>query len=312
MFYGRAITSAKRLGIDDREQAAVFEALGDVRWRVGAYAEAARAYKGAREKLAGDAASQAALLYKEARIPYRTGSYSQAIRWIRRGQKILEGVEGERAAKSRAKLTVLYAAMRAAQGRMTEAVAWCQRSIELAEAAGELDALGRAYYVLDFAWAAQGRFDKVENSERAAAIYQELGDLSALAEVYNNSGASAYYQGQWDEAIELYEKASDARRRSGDLVEAAEGMNNIGEIYSDQVDSTRRRSVFNEVHRVYRSAENIVGIAFALGNLGRVAYRSGRCDEATVLLETARVMFAKAATRPRCSKPMRASRSAGS
>ncbi len=290
-FYRRAIESAKRVEASPRELASLYEALGDANWRIGAYGESAAAFRSARKHLAGDPAAAAGILYKEARIPYRAGSYSQAIRWIRRGEKVLEGVEGEDAAKRRAKLTALYAAMRAAQGRMSEAVEWCRRAIEQAEAAGEMDALGRAYYVLDYAWAHQGRFENVVNSDRAAAIYLEIGDLNSLAEVYNNSGMYAYYQGRWDEAIDLYEKATEARLKAGDQVEAAMSTNNVAEVYSDQGRLEEAEAMFKEALRVCRSADNRGGIAFALGNLGRVESRSGRGEEALRLFEQARSLF---------------------
>ncbi len=291
LFYERAIEAAKQVEASSREQATLYEALGDAQWRIGNYPKTASAFKAARRLLSGDPVAEAGVLYKEARIPYRAGRYSDGVRLVRRGQKVLEGVESEEAEKTRAKLTVLYAVMRAAQGKLSEAVKWCLRTMELAEAAGELDALGRAYYVLDYAWAQQGRFENAVYSERAAKIYEELGDLSSLAEVYNNSGMYAYYQGRWGEAIQLYEKSTDARLEAGDRVEAATSENNVAEIYSDQGRLPEAEALFKDVLRVCRAVDNPGGIAFALGNLGRVASRSGQIEEAMNLLTRARAMF---------------------
>ena len=46
--------------------------------------------------------------------------------------------------------------------------------------------------------------------QRALAIYEELGDLVGQANVLNNLGTAAFYLGQWKEALDVYQKESEA------------------------------------------------------------------------------------------------------
>ena len=80
----------------------------------------------------------------------------------------------------------------------------------------------------------------------------------------------------------------DLRMRLGDTVDAALGTNNIAEVLSNQghLDDAQRR--FEEALRVWRAADFRMGVGYALGNLGRVAYRDGRHAEGLDLLERAR------------------------
>ena len=107
----------------------------------------------------------------------------------------------------------------------------------------------------------------------------------------------------------------DLRMRLGDTVDAAPGTNNIAEVLSNQghLDDAQRR--FEEALRVWRAADFRMGVGYALGNLGRVAYRDGRHAEGLDLLERAREIFqamraAPEAGRDRCS-PSRVSGTPG-
>ena len=67
--------------------------------------------------------------------------------------------------------------------------------------------------------------------------------------------------------------------------------NNIAEVLSNQghLEDAQRR--FEEALRVWRAADFRMGVGYALGNLGRVAYRDGRHAEGLDLLERAREIF---------------------
>ena len=235
------------------------------------------------------------MLHKEAKIPYKAGRFSLSIRRIHRGLKVLDEVPTEEALHPRFQLTALYAGIRAAQGRYAEAIGLCEWLIEHAASHPDddvvNDALGRAYYILDFCHVEQGHVEQATHSDAALAIYQRLGNLASQADVMVNAGTYAYYQGKWDEATRLWQDASEARLRMGDAVEAALGTNNIGEIRSDQGRLEEADALFTDALRVSRGAGNPEGIAYALSNLARVASRSMRHDDAAPMFEEARTMF---------------------
>src|SRR5207244_2830375 len=123
----------------------------------------------------------------------------------------------------------------------------------------------------DWAHVALGRPEAACYSERALAIYQELGDLAGEAVTYNNLGGFAYFQGRWDEAIELYERGRDARARTGDPVNAAYGTINIGEILSDRGYLEDAERLLTEALRIWQAAGYRWGVGFAQAQLARVA-----------------------------------------
>jgi tetratricopeptide (TPR) repeat protein len=112
--------------------------------------------------------------------------------------------------------------------------------------------------------------------------------------VLTNLGAFAYFQGRWDEAVELYERGRAARLRTGNDVDAAMGTANIAEVLADQGHYALAEQYLQETLRVCRAAGYRSGAAFARNLLGRVASRTGRYDEAHVHFEAARSEYAAA------------------
>jgi predicted ATPase len=290
--FERAIAAARRVpDLAALDVARMWEALGDVRERAGIYDRALAAYRTARRCRAGDPVGEAELLLKEAWIAEREGRYSQAIRVVRRGSRRLAGVAGPAAATTRAGLEAWYAAVRQAQGRSREAIAACLEAIGDAVAAGNLAAEAQASFILDWAYVESGRPELATHSARALEIYEQLGDLDGQAGVLNNLGGFAYFEGRWDDAIELYERGRDTRLRTGNAVEAALGTCNIGEVLADQGRLEEADAALRRALRVYRAADSPYGIAVASQHLGRVATLAGRIDEGFAHLEEARGMF---------------------
>jgi tetratricopeptide (TPR) repeat protein len=128
----------------------------------------------------------------------------------------------------------------------------------------------------------------------ALAIFEKLEILEPQAQVLNNMGTFAYFGGRWNEAVELWDRGKEIRLRTGDAVEAANGTNNVAEVLSDQGHLKEAEERFREALRVWKAAGFEQGVAYALANLGRVAYRDGRPDEGLPMLKEARAMFAEA------------------
>jgi tetratricopeptide (TPR) repeat protein len=288
-FFERALAAARRLPELARgDVARVWEQLGDVRERSGAYDRALRAYRSARRLLQENPLVEARLLLKEAWIPERMGRFSEAVRAVRKGLAVLHDVSGADAAQQRAELSAWYAAMRQAQGRHREAVEWCERAIVEARESGSLAAEAHASFILDWAWFSIGRFDLITHSERALEIYAQLGDLSGEAASLQNLGGFAFYQGRWDEAVALFERSRDARLRTGNDVDAAMGGCNIAEVLTDQGRYEEAESQLIEALRVCRAADYRSGVAFARSLLGRIAAQTGRPAEAHEHFDVAR------------------------
>lgn len=293
-FFVRAIDSARHLhDVAADEVARVCEALGDSLERLGLFGESGHAYRDARRRRRGDAIAESALMVKEGWINERGGRFSQALRWFSRGLRLLEGVEDAEAGAKRAELLAGYATVRQMQGRSAEAIRWCRTAIEAAELANEQKALAQAYYVLDWAYMELGRADEAVSLPLALAIYEELGDLPNQAVVRELMGAFAYYEGRWDAAVELYERARRDFETVGASVLRASDTFNIGEIRCDQGRLEEAEALLDDALRVWRAARWPSMVATATRQLGTVAFRDGRFADALRLLEQARADFAE-------------------
>jgi len=290
--YRRALDAAGHLReVPTVQVVDVHEALGDLLDRLGIYDEAAASYKASRRTAAGDPLQEAKLLLKEAWIAERRGDYRQGLRWVTRGLTTLDGIPGTEAGRERARLFAWYAAIRQGQGRYREVMRWCRRAIEEAEASGERDALAQAYFILDWAHVDLGEPDEATHSQRALEIYEELGNRGTAATVLNNMGMFAYFRGDWSDAVDLYQRGHDMRLMIGDVVDAAMGPMNIGEILSDRGCLVEAEVMFRDVLKVWQAAGRKEFVALTTSNLGRVASRSGRYDEAMAMFEDALRMY---------------------
>jgi len=290
-FFRRAIDAGRRLSeVTERDLSSLYEALGDVRERLGDYPGALAAYRAARRSMRDEPLLVAQLLLKEAVVTSRAGGYTQSLRWTSHGRRLLERLDEVEANKKRARLSAWYAHIRRRQGRRAEAIRWARLAIEEAEASGEQEALASAYRTLDLSNVELGRYEDVTHYPLALAIYEELGDLMESGTINNDLGAFAYYQGRWDDALAFYEKARDQWERAGDLPWAATISANVAEILSDRGQLEEADQMGREALRILRGAGLKSAIAFGLNIVGRVACRSGRYAEALELLEQGRTV----------------------
>jgi len=290
--YARAIASAKRIGVEPAELAKAREGLGDVAFRLGELARAARAYRRTRRGLEYDPVEEGRLLLKEAMVPLRLGRYTAVVRWLNRALVVLADVPSAGAAAERARIEFWYATTRLRQNRPEEAIEWCRRAITEAEQSGEArDALAHAYHLLDRAYLALDRPEEAVYSERALVIYEQLGQLEWVASVLNNMGGRAYMEGRWPETLELVDRAREAWETIGDRWWSSFATFNIADILADQGRLTEAEPLAQAALRVWAAAQTPVEVAQAKALVGRIAARTGRFEEAFRLLEDARRVF---------------------
>ncbi|HKN62712.1 MAG TPA: tetratricopeptide repeat protein [Gaiellaceae bacterium] len=286
--YRRALAAAP--AVESLEPAAVgrtWEALADVLELSGDYGGARLAYRQARARLRSDADALAGLCLKEGRLRENEGHYTEALRWYERGLRRADELDGALQVLHRLRLSLGYAAARFRQGAFEECVEWVERVIEEARAAGALEELAHAYYLVHLAYTSLGSPRRHEVRELALPIYEELGDLLGQANALNNLGIDAYYEGRWEEALGYYDRSRAARERIGDVVGAATIANNIAEILSDQGRIDEAEAELREVRAICEAAGSRLMTAVADANLGRAAARAGRTDEARELLSAA-------------------------
>jgi len=281
-FYRRALDAARHLrSVPAPEVAAVAEALGDASELAGDYEVARTGYAEARRRLPGPV-ERARLLRKTGVIHERHGRYREALRCYTRGRALVGEEEGAAGAE-RSELAIAYAGVRYRQGRYRDCLGWAETAAQEATTAWHRPGLAHALYLQDLALSDMA-VAASDQANQALAIYEELGDLVGQGNVLNNLGVSAYYLGQWADALDYYRASAAARQRAGDVTGAATEENNIAEILSDQGHFDEARRLLESARATWRSADYPVGVALALSNLGRLAARSGEFDEASQLL----------------------------
>ena len=287
-FYERALVAGRRLGtLGPGEMSSVYEALGDTRSRSGNYAAGAAAYRAARRLARGDPVEEARVVLKLAQVQGWLDRYATALRWITKALNLIEGDPGTEASQLRARLLSWYGRFCQEAGRHRQAIVYCDRAIEAAQAAGEQVALAEGLRVRFWAAMELGRLDGVSDAERALAIYEELGDLAGQATSLNLLGMAAYWRGDWVAALEYYQRALAVDRRTGSPVNAVFEQYNIAEILIDQGRFDEGVEMMSEVAREWRSAGYRSGVASTSTMLARAASAAGDFDRALVLLDEA-------------------------
>ena len=282
-FYQRALEAARDLDeITLGDQADVAERLGDT-WEFGGrYERSSAAYRRARKLGAGDPPRQVQLCRKIGYVRDHEGRYDAAQRWFRRGLAELRDVEDEDTAR----------ALRGGAHRSR----WCRAgSGWVATLAPSRSSAGRSRTPPRAGRAARWRTRTActtscswtraatrrrSYSDRAAVIYEELGDHRGVALSLNEMGSTAYWLGRWDDAVRCWERAIEADRRSGALVNNAIYLNNIGEVRSDQGRYAEAEVLLREACELWTAGGWRAGTGWALSNLGRLAARDARTDEA--------------------------------
>jgi class 3 adenylate cyclase/tetratricopeptide (TPR) repeat protein len=292
-FYRRALESARHLpDAEPAAVAAVWEALGDCLRLSGELADTARALREARRLTPDGSPRQIALIHKEGKIREDLGKYTEAIRWYTRGARSAERIEDEALRTHlQLELSMGYAQARFRQGAFADCIRRCKEVVEQSLATNDLTQLGRAYLMIYGAYTALGSPERGAFRGLALPIFEELNDLKRQATTLNNLGIEAYYEGDWDKALDVYERARELFERIGDVTSVAMATNNIGEIYSDQGRVDEAIELFASVRRAADAAGHRLWSAIALLNLGRAAARSGRFDEAESQLALAADAF---------------------
>ena len=273
--YELALAAATHVRVARQAVRDAWTALGDVRERAGLFDGAVEAYGRALRGADGDEVERAALLMRRARVFERRGQYGRALRDARRGVMAVAASSSPDADRARARLAAFRAVVYEAMGRPHHARRLAEQAVTEAERASDASALARAYTVLDWANITLGVQGFVRWAPKALALYEELDDLSGQAGVLNNLGAEAYFAGQWDEAVHLYERSRELFLRTGNDVQATTGAINIAEVLMQQGRYADAEPLLEDALRVCRSTGFRDGEAYAMLYFARLLVARG-------------------------------------
>jgi class 3 adenylate cyclase/tetratricopeptide (TPR) repeat protein len=287
--YRRAIEAARSdANATDRDTLGeAWERLGEALRAVGEPQAAAKALTEARRILRDDAFAQARLFRRHAEVAGGSEALSAAVRWVNRGFVCLDALDSPEATAWRARMRSYLGGVRNRQGRWRDAISACHQAIAEAESVNELPALAHACYALDWALVESGRGEEANYSWRALEIYQQLGDPEHESKVLNNLGMFAYFDGRWDDAVDLYRRAGAASERAGLPAVVAYTDGNIGEILSDQGHLDEAEAYLQRARRVWSATGERWAVAFGDALLGRLYVRRQEYAQGLAVLKGA-------------------------
>jgi class 3 adenylate cyclase/tetratricopeptide (TPR) repeat protein len=292
--YERALEAARSLPQLGPELAQAWEALGDARYRLGAFAAAGEAFLRARRAAPAGSLDRARLHVKSALTGERLGAYRTALRRLTEARTLLDAMPpGDDVARLQAELHAARASVLHWQGRHADAVRECRTAVQQAEQAAAADVVADALVWMDVSLLLLGEGDGSE-ARKALQMLRDAGDRPwQEGRCLNHLGVRSYFAGRWDEARRYYELCREANARAGDEWAASVAQGNEAEILADQGRLVEAESALQVALRVWRASAAPGQLAFGLAELGRIASRQGRTAQALDLLSQARALYAE-------------------
>ncbi|HEY2311873.1 MAG TPA: AAA family ATPase, partial [Gaiellaceae bacterium] len=288
-FYELALASGRFVaGVRREDRARTWVALGDAKESAGLFDAAFSALVRATRLFAADPVEQARVFRLRARARMRKGAYVAALRETAMGLRLVDGLESSSARGTRATLRALRSHLKAFQGHAREAIALAEVAVDEAKGARELEALGRAYSVLDECYRLLGEPENAVHEQLALEIYRETGDIRSSGITEFNLGTQAYAEGRWADAVEWYERAEKDSAAAGDRETVAYAQASLGEVLVGMAELDAAETALTHARRVLRASGDAPFALFAETQLARITLARGRADDA---LETLRSLL---------------------
>jgi class 3 adenylate cyclase/tetratricopeptide (TPR) repeat protein len=284
-FYELALGSGRFVaGVRGEDRARAWVALGDAKESAGLFDAAFSALVRATRLFAADPVEQARVFRLRARARMRKGAYVAALRETATGLRVVEGLESSSARGTRATLRALRSHLKAFQGHAREAIALAEIAVDEAKGARELEALGRAYSVLDECYRLLGEPENAVHEQLALEIYRKTGDTRSSGITEFNLGTQAYAEGRWADAVAWYERAEKDSAAAGDRETVAYAQASLGEVLVGMGQLDDAEKALTDARRVLRASGDAPFTLFAETQLARVSLARDRAAEALLAL----------------------------
>jgi Predicted ATPase len=289
---GRALDAVAHVA--DAPAAAVAEAAetrADLALRLGHSEEAHRALRLSRSRRVQDVSGTVRCLRKHGDVAEREGRYGQAMRWQRRALRAGENDSSASVRRESLQARLSYAVALYFQGRLREAIAWCEPVCDEARALDDAAALAQACMQIEGAAAELSPPESRGLADLAERLFREIGDDISLGNLLLNLGIVAFKSSDWGNAAQRYGEAADAFERAGDEIGAALARNNLAELLTDQGHDAQARENLEHARRVFQASAYHYGLALTESGLARLDLRGGARAEAGARLDVAMEVF---------------------
>jgi class 3 adenylate cyclase/tetratricopeptide (TPR) repeat protein len=120
----------------------------------------------------------------------------------------------------------------------------------------------------------------LESYERTLQIGEENGDKNGIAIGLNNIGLVHGDQGDYDTALSFHRKSLEIRREIGDKRGIAASLNNVGIIHDQLGDKAGALGFYEQSIEIYREIGNTDWVGRIMCNIGNIHYANGDYDKA--------------------------------
>jgi signal transduction histidine kinase len=159
---------------------------------------------------------------------------------------------------------------------------WAQSEIEELEAAlASARGTERVDILNRLAKVTQGNSprESIRHAQQGLELAEKIDDDEGKARALNNLGAANYFLGEYDLALDYYERSLDIAEKIKDDERIANALNNIGVIYFVWGQHDQSLEYYTSALEIREKIGDKRGIAVAYNNLGNVYDTAGRYEE---------------------------------
>jgi len=234
----------------------------------------------------------AELCYEIANVYELRDDYDTVFAWLQRG---LETVAELAPTVEAARIYLLGSKVYSRQGNNTQALAWCQRSLDIATQITTpegLRAYGAALYTQAGIDMRLGKLDDaIKFCQESIRAYQEIGDLSGESNAHINLASAYVLRGDWDQASTAYEHGWAIKREIGDIYGQAIGSNNLANLHLKRGEWQEARDMYAQSLAIWQNIRAPRGEAVALINLAQVYIHQEDWAQAQEYLGQSQALF---------------------
>lgn len=140
----------------------------------------------------------------------------------------------------------------------------------------DLNTEKRLHFRLDALLFGLGMYDSARHhSQHLLDTARQTDDLFSEGAALNNLGRVFYQQGQWDEAIAMYEQASQIAEKIGNQDGKVASLCNLASIYSQQQRWEEAQRIYEQCIEINRSLGDRADEGWLLGNLAIIFANQG-------------------------------------
>ncbi len=160
-------------------------------------------------------------------------------------------------------------------------IRWSRIALEVAQAQGKRALEALLLNEIGHTFDDKGEWNKaIEYYDRSQLIFEEIGDRAGLAAAFNCIGAICCYNGSFDQALDYYERSRAIREDVGDHCGLAQSLNDIGGIYMNKGLWDKALDYYQRSRAIWEKCGDRAGLAQSLNNIGNFYRKRGLWDEA--------------------------------